>query len=184
MGTYMRRFSLFLVLLALGGCATLPSGPSARVLPGPDKTFEEFQADDAICRQWASQQIGMSPQDTANQTTASGAVVGTAAGTVLGAIIGSASGHAGEGAAIGAGSGLLLGSAQGASAGRYYGSEAQRRYDIAYEQCMYAKGDQIPGVVQRTYPARSIAPPPPPPPGMNSVPPDYDPSYPPPPLPR
>jgi hypothetical protein len=180
MGINMRRLSSFLVLLALGGCATLPSGPSVRVLPGPGKTFEEFQADDAICRQWASQQIGMSPQDTANQTTASGAVVGTAAGAVLGAVIGSASGHAGEGAAIGAGSGLLLGASQGANAGQYYGSEAQRRYDIAYEQCMYAKGDQIPGVVRRTRSIRRIAPPPPPPPGMRSVPPDYDPSYPPP----
>jgi len=174
------RFSSFFVFLALGACATLPSGPRVRVLPGPDKTFGEFQTDDAICRQWASQQIGMSPQDTANQATASGAVVGTAAGTVLGAVIGSASGHAGEGAVIGAGSGLLLGSAQGANAGRYYGSDAQRRYDIAYEQCMYAKGDQIPGVVQRTSPARRIAPPPPPPPGMGSVPPDYYPSNPPP----
>jgi hypothetical protein len=177
----MRGLSTFLVLLALGGCATLPSGPSSRVLPGPGKSFEEFQTDNAICRQWASQQIGMSPQDTANQTTASGAVVGTATGAVLGAVIGSASGHAGEGAAIGAGSGLLLGSAQGANAGQYYGSEAQRRYDIAYEQCMYAKGDQIPGAVQWTPSARRIAPPPPPPPHIRSVPPDYGTFYPPPP---
>ncbi|OIP46233.1 MAG: hypothetical protein COX17_05340 [Deltaproteobacteria bacterium CG23_combo_of_CG06-09_8_20_14_all_60_8] len=81
-----------LAVLALGGCASLPTGPSVRVMPGPDKTFEEFQADDAICRQWATQQIGQSPQETANQTTASGAVVGTAAGAVLGAVIGSASG--------------------------------------------------------------------------------------------
>ena len=171
------RLSSFFVFLTLGACATLPSGPSGQVLPGPDKTFGEFQTDDAICRQWAGQQIGMSPQDSANQATASGAVVGTAAGAMLGAVIGSASGHAGEGAAIGAGSGLLLGSAQGATAGQYYGSAAQRRYDIAYEQCMYAKGDQIPGVVQRTSSVRRIAPPPPPP-GMGSVPPDYYPSYP------
>jgi hypothetical protein len=179
----MRILSSFLVLLALGGCATLPTGPSVRVLPGPNKTFAEFQADDAVCRQWASQQVGMSPQDTANQNTATGAVVGTAAGAVLGAVIGSASGHAGEGAAIGAGSGLLLGSAQGASTGQYYGSEAQRRYDIAYEQCMYAKGDQISGTVIRTPPAQGIAPPPPPPPGMSTVPPDYNSSSRPPPPP-
>jgi len=182
MGKYMRRLSSFLVLLALGGCATLPSGPSVRVLPGPSKTFAEFQSDNAICRQWAGQQIGMSPQDTANQNTATGAVLGTAAGTLLGAAIGSTSGNAGEGAAIGAGTGLLLGSAQGASAGQYYGAEAQRRYDIAYEQCMYARGHQIPGVVQWTGPVRKAAPPPPPPPDMRSVPPDYNPSYPPPPL--
>jgi hypothetical protein len=178
----MLGVSIFLVSLAVSGCATLPSGPSVRVLPGPGKTFEEFQVDDAICRQWASQQTGMSPQDTVNQTTASGAVVGTATGAMLGAVIGSASGHAGEGAAIGAGSGLLVGSAQGANAGLYYGSQAQRRYNIAYEQCMYAKGEQIPGVAQWSPPAQHIAPPPPQPPGMRSIPPDYDPYYPPPPL--
>ncbi len=26
------------------------------VLPGPGKTLEQFQADDALCRQWAAQQ--------------------------------------------------------------------------------------------------------------------------------
>ncbi len=174
----LRRCLSIVALLALGGCATLPSGPSVRVLPGPGKSFEEFMADDAVCRQWASQQLGQSPQQTADQSAVSGAVVGTAAGAVLGAVIGSASGHASEGAAIGAGSGLLVGTAQGASAGQYSGMAAQRRYDIAYEQCMYAKGDQIPGAVQRTSPSRRNSAPPPP--DMRSVPPDYDPSYPPP----
>jgi len=80
----------------------------------------------------------------------------------LGAAIGAASGNPGTGAAIGAGTGLLGGTAVGAGSGQAYGWEAQRRYDIAYQQCMYAKGNQIPGGEQRsrrTYPA----PPPPPP---------------------
>jgi uncharacterized membrane protein YebE (DUF533 family) len=181
----MRRCLSLLALLALSGCATLPTGPSVRVLPGPGKSFEEFLNDDAICRQWASQQIGQSPQETANQATASAAVVGTAAGAVLGAVIGSASGHASEGAAIGAGSGLLMGAAHGSNAGQYYGYEAQRRYDIAYEQCMYAKGDQIPGAVIRTRRERRSVPPDydpsSPPADTRFIPPDYDPSYPPPP---
>jgi hypothetical protein len=137
---------MFLFLMAMGGCATVPTGPSVTVMPGPGKTFEQFQADDAVCRQWASQQIGRSPQETANQNTGVGAAVGTAAGAVLGAAIGSATGHAGAGAAIGAGSGLLVGTAAGANAGQEYGMEAQRRYDIVYQQCMYAKGNQIPGM--------------------------------------
>jgi hypothetical protein len=166
-------FFLSLALLTLAGCATVPSGPSVMSLPGPGKTLEQFQADDAICRQWAAQQIGLSPQETVNQNTATGAVVGTAIGAGLGAAIGAASGHAGSGAAIGAGSGLLVGTTSGANAGQFYGHEAQRRYDIAYMQCMYAKGNEIPGVVTRPRRSQRILPPPPPPPGS-----DYSPPYP------
>jgi len=171
--THIRKFLLTVMILALGGCATLPAGPSVRVLPAPGKSFAQFQNDDMICRQWAGQQLGTSPQEVANQNTATGAVVGTAVGAGLGAAIGAASGDAGTGAAIGAGSGLLLGASAGADSGRYYGYEAQRRYDIAYEQCMYAKGNQIPGVVVRR--TRRIVQPPQ---KMYPVPPDYVPSYP------
>jgi hypothetical protein len=179
-----RRLSIFLFVIALllvTGCATIPTGPSVMVLPGSGKSFEQFQADDAICRQWASQQLGTAPQETANQSTAKSAVAGTVIGAGLGAAIGSASGAAGTGAAIGAASGLLLGSAAGASAGQASGYEAQRRYDMAYEQCMYSRGNSIPGVITRS-PGRRYAPPPPPPPGYNyGPPPDYsEPGSPPP----
>ena len=171
----------FLVLVTVGGCATLPTGPSVMVLPPANKPFEEFQAEDAICRQWADQHLGLSPQQTVNQNTAAGAIGGTLIGAGLGAAIGAATGGAGAGigAAIGAGSGLLVGTAAGANAGQVYGWEAQRRYDMAYQQCMYANGNLIPGVVTRT---RSIqrVPPPPPPPGYSSAPPGYG-SAPPPP---
>jgi len=179
-----QRFIFIPVLLALGGCATSPTGPSVRVMPGPGKTFEQFQADDAVCRQWAGQQIGQSPQETINQNAVTGAAIGTVIGAGLGAAIGAASGNAGTGAAIGAGSGLLVGTASGVNAGQVYGAEAQRRYDIAYMQCMHAKGNQIPGTVQRIRRMRRTAPPPPPPTYNDSaVPPDYAPSYPPPPPP-
>ena len=139
--------------LALSGCATLPTGPSLMVLPTAGKPFEQFQTEDASCRQWAGQQIGLSPQETVNHNTAAGAALGTLIGAGLGAAIGAASGNPGLGAAIGAGSGLLGGTAVGANAGQAYGWDAQRRYDNAYQQCMYAKGNQIPGVVRET-PAR------------------------------
>ena len=148
-------FSVMLVLI-IGGCATMPTGPSVMVMPSPGKSFEQFQSDDAVCRQWAAQQIGLSPQEVVNQNTASGAVAGTAVGAGLGAAIGSASGHAGTGAAIGAASGLIVGASSGANAGQAYGWQAQRRYDIAYQQCMYAKGNLIPGM--RTVPSRRRAP--------------------------
>lgn len=152
-----------LIVLVLGGCATVPTGPSVMVLPPQGKSFEQFQLDDAICRHWAAQQIGLTPQETVNQNTAAGAVVGTAVGAGLGAAIGSVSGSAGAGAAIGAASGLLVGTAAGANAGQAYGWRAQRRYDIAYLQCMYAKGNQIPGGATSPRPVRRTAPPPPPP---------------------
>ena len=167
---------LFLSLLVMGGCATIPRGPSVMVLPPPGKPFEVFQVDDAVCRQWAAQQIGQSPQETVNQNTVTGAVAGTVIGAGLGAAIGSASGDMGAGAAIGAASGLFLGTATGADSARVYGWEAQRRYDIAYQQCMYAKGSQIPGVVTRTHSIRRI--PPPPPPGSGYAPPMYSPPSP------
>jgi hypothetical protein len=43
------------------------------------------------------------------------------------------------------------------------GGQAQRRYDNAYQQCMYAKGNQIPGsAVTPSKRTRWIPPPPPP----------------------
>jgi len=159
---YSRSFLLTIsLLLVLSGCATLPTGPSVMVLPTPGKPFDVFQAEDAGCRYWAGQQAGQTPQEAVNQNTIANAAVGTVIGAGLGAAIGAASGNAATGAAIGAGSGLVGGTLLGAGNSQAYGYEAQRRYDIAYQQCMYAKGNQIPGAAQverRNYP-----PPPPPP---------------------
>ena len=160
-----------LLLLVLSGCATLPTGPSVMVLPAPGKPFEVFQAEEAACRRWAEQQIGMNPQENYNQNAASGAAVGTVLGAGVGALLGAASGHAGAGAAIGAGSGLLLGSASGSESGQVYGQQAQRRYDNTYLQCMYASGNQIPGTARRQYRQRRVTAPPPP--ANYGVPEDY-----------
>lgn len=173
-----QRLFCGLLVAALAGCVTLPSGPSVRVLPAPGKSFEQFQADDAVCRQWAERMLGMSPQETANQNFATGAAVGTVVGGGIGAALGAAAGNPGAGAAIGAGSGLLFGTASGAGAGEVSGYEAQRRYDNTYVQCMYSKGNQIPGVSRDRARRYRPAPPPPPPPGYQAVPapgvpPDY-----------
>ncbi len=165
MATFRKWILLFFAVMVPGACATVPTGPSVLVLPGAGKPFDQFRAEDASCRQWARQQIGLSPQEVVNQNTLAGATVGTAVGAGLGAAIGAASGSAGAGAAIGAGTGLLVGSTSGASAGQVYGYEAQRRYDNAYLQCMYANGNVIPGV-RRTRQARPMPPPPPPPPSQ------------------
>lgn len=172
---------LAVMVLVLAGCATMPIGTSVMVLPPEGKSFEEFQVEDSACRQWATGQTGLNPQETANQNAATGAIAGTAIGAGLGAAIGSTSGHAGTGAAIGAAAGLLTGTAAGSSSGQVYGWEAQRRYDIAYQQCMYAKGNQIRGVVTRSRRVRHFQPPPPPDYGSPaSEPPDLYPLPPPP----
>jgi hypothetical protein len=150
---------VFLTVVVLGGCATMPTGPTVRVMPSPGKPYEVFMADDGVCRDWAQRQIGgTSPSQTANENLAAGAVVGTVVGAGLGALVGAATGNAGAGAAIGAGAGLLGGTSIGANEGAASGYQLQRRYDIAYQQCMYSKGNQIPGVVRR--PAQTYTPPP------------------------
>lgn len=156
----------------LAGCATVPSGPGVLVLPGPQATLPQFQADQAMCQQYAQSSVGVSPQDAAAQSAAASALVGAAIGAAAGAIMGSAYGNAGEAAAWGAGTGLLFGSAAGANAAGFSAQEAQRRYDAAYLQCMYANGHQIPGrVAMRAPPQRAVpAIPPPntPPPNLGS----------------
>jgi hypothetical protein len=175
----MRKLSCLPIAAAvlLAGCvATVPTGPSVMVFPGSGKDFDEFRYDDAVCRQWALQQVGTTTAQASSDAAVGSAVVGTVVGAAAGAAIGAASGHPAEGAAIGSGIGLLGGSAVGAdrAAGAHY--TVQRRYDIAYMQCMYAKGNQVPmrGGAQRP-PARYGAPssPPPslPPPPVGSPPP-------------
>ena len=157
-----RYFVVILAAVAVSGCATMPSGPSVMVLPAPGKTFETFQAEDQACRDWAARQSGATPADTVNQNIAGGAVVGTLMGAGLGAAIGAASGDAGVGAAIGAGAGALGGTAVASQPAYAAGADAQRRYDMAYQQCMYAKGNQIPGVQRERRRAQWVPPPPPP----------------------
>ena len=142
-----RRVAAAGTLLALAGCVAAPpvQGPRVVAMPGTGKSYEQFQADDASCRQAAFAQVGPGPsaQDSNNAVVGS-AVAGTALGAVAGAAIGSASGNLGGGAAVGGALGLLAGSAVGAGNARAGGANAQYAFDTAYSQCMYAKGNQVP----------------------------------------
>ncbi len=151
---------LLLGVSLLGGCVTVPTGPSVMVLPATGKPFDQFQTDDAVCRQYAQGQTGVAPGQAATASTVNTAALGTILGAGAGAAIGAAAGNAGAGAAIGAGSGLLLGTATGAQAGATSSAALQWRYDVAYMQCMYAKGNQVPGAPST--PQSGYAPPPPP----------------------
>src|SRR2546428_12299260 len=140
----MRNTTILACVVLLAACTTVPPGPTVMVLPGAGKSFEQFQADDAVCRQWADQQARTTPQAASSQSTVTGAAVGTLIGAGLGAAIGAAAGNPGIGAAVGAGGGLLSGTVFGARKGQAAGGEVQHRYDIAYTQCMYAKGNHVP----------------------------------------
>ena len=156
----LRTLPLLASLLALSACVTMPTGPSVLVLPGSGKSFEQFQEDNGVCQDWAAQQTGTEPQQAGEHRAIAGAAVGTLVGAAAGAAIGAAVGDPGAGAAIGAGSGLVFGTAGGVSAGQGWYYEVQRRYDNAFQQCMYAKGNQIPMAIAPSN--SSLAPPPPP----------------------
>ena len=136
--------------LLLAACATVPpSGPSVMVLPGSGKTFDQFRSDDFTCRQFADGQAGTSAQQASVDSGVKSAAIGTAVGAVAGALIG---GHQGAGA--GAGAGLLVGSVAGAGAAERSSYTLQQRYDIAYTQCMYAKGNKVPSQAETERPLR------------------------------
>jgi hypothetical protein len=143
------------------GCATPPpSGPSVMVLPGSGKSFDQFRFDDNECRQYSFQSIGgTTVADTQSNSAVKSAAVGTAIGAAAGGLMGGRSG-----AGVGAGIGLAGGALAGTGESQASGYTLQQRYDHAYQQCMYAKGHQIP-MAARYAPrqqARQIPPPPPP----------------------
>ena len=161
----------------------MPTGPSVMALPGTGKNFNEFRSDDAECRDFAQSQVGGPGADGASvDAGVRSAALGTLVGAVAGAAIG---GH--EGASVGAGTGLLFGSMAGTGAAQSSAYGTQRNYDHAYIQCMYAKGEQVPGSPSMT--RHRIQPPatpapvapssvfyPPPPPGNAPPPTGYAPS--------
>jgi hypothetical protein len=141
-------------VVVLGGCVTVPVGPAVRVMPGAQKSFDQFQADDVNCRQYAYNSIGgPNAGQPGDNVAASNALVGSAIGAAAGAAIGAASGQAGAGAAIGAGTGLLFGGTAGANTAGYSSYALQRSYDTAYMQCMYSRGNQVPGYMAYRAPA-------------------------------
>jgi len=177
MSTYPKIW-ITTIMLGVSGCASIPTGPSVMVLPGAGQSFDQFRYDDAACQQFALAQVGGT---TANDAAVESGVASAAVGTALGAAAGAALGGGAGGAAIGAGAGLLAGSTVGtgyASSSRY---ATQQRYDVAYIQCMYAKGHQVPvaGQVSNAAPRQSTGPTlniPPPPSGSPPPPPAYTPN--------
>ena len=91
------RLALLASLASASTCSLLPTAPSVMALPGSGKTFDQFRADDASCRQFALNQVG---GVSANQAATASAVASAAIGTGLGAAAGAAF-NGGSGAAVG-----------------------------------------------------------------------------------
>ena len=152
--------------VALAGCAPTVMAPTVPVMPGANKPFDQFAVDQQTCQGYANSQTApLSAQ--ANNQALGGAILTTALGAGLGAAIGG-----GQGAAIGAASGALVGGAAGAQGSSIAGMSIQQQYNVYYSQCMYARGNQVPGFSPNMYglppygggppPPGAYAPPPPP----------------------
>ncbi len=152
-----RRTILLLATLALSACSTMPSGPSAMVLPGTGKSFDQFRADDFSCRNYAQAQVGTTGQQASVDSGVRSAALGAALGAIAGAAV-----DGSHGAGVGAGTGLAFGGLAGVGAGESSGYNIQQRYDVAYVQCMYADGHRVPvaGGMSGGVPASAAYPPP------------------------
>lgn len=142
--------------LFLAGCAPMPVAPTVAVMPGANKPFEVFMQDDQLCRGWAAHSIGQPGYDAAAQQLVGSTVTGAVIGALAGAAVG---GHRSVGA--GAAVGTLVGGSVGANQSAATGWRSQRSYDIAYQQCMYSKGNVLPGTrygAYQSYPAPPVPP--------------------------
>jgi hypothetical protein len=150
------KSALAAAMVLISGCATLPSGPSITALPGSGKSFEQFRSDDHVCRQYAEEQVSpVKPDRAADQAVAGGTAAGAAS-------------HEGHGPSLGEAR------VPESDTGSRPVQTAGVRYDAAYIQCMYAKGNRVPVSSDMV-----VAPPrdhsPPPPAGPSLPPPDFHP---------
>jgi uncharacterized protein YcfJ len=142
-------------LVALSQGAAAQYAPSIPASPGPNKAYAYFQQDDAVCQQWANQQVAYAPQQ-ANNNVGAGVVGGAIGGALLGGLLGG-----GRGAAIGAGAGAVTGGVAGSADAQAAAADGQGRFDALYQQCMVGRGNMI-GYQPPPAPPRPRRPRPPP----------------------
>jgi len=127
--------------LVLTACVSAPTGPTITVMPREGKPFEVFKKEDQECREFAQNSV-QDGNAAALKAGAISAATGAAIGAAAGAMYQGGSGpNVGTGAAIG----MVGGAAVGAMGASNKETQAQTQYNTAYQQCMYAKGNQVPG---------------------------------------
>ncbi|MGF6545823.1 peptidoglycan-binding domain-containing protein [Paraburkholderia youngii] len=126
-------------LVVLSACASTPLGPTVQVMPGSAVPFRAFQQNQEECKQYAQSEVA-GQAESANRAAVGSALLGVALGTALGAAAGDS-----QGAGVGAAVGGAAGTGAGATSSQIAQVSIQDQYNNAYMQCMYAKGNQIPG---------------------------------------
>jgi len=150
----MSRVSIATGLLSialLSGCTTAPMGPTALVMPAPGKPFDVFAQDQAMCKQFAGGEVdGGATMSNVKQlgTLAVSAALGGGLGEAV---------RGNRGAEVGGAVGAIAGGATATRGSAHDQTSLQGRYDLAYVQCMYSRGNQIAGAA-RTTPRVAYAP--------------------------
>jgi hypothetical protein len=143
-------------LLALDFASGAHAQSAPIVYPGAGQSMDQQGRDEAECRNWATQQTGVYPNQAPpayyGNSYQQGAPVlgGVARGAALGAVGGAIGGDAGKGAAIGAGVGATAGLIRRNQARRQEAQVNQQaaaqyqadvgRYNQAFAVCMQGRG--------------------------------------------
>jgi hypothetical protein len=136
-------------LLAVDVTATAHAQSAPIVYPGAGQSTDQQARDESECRNWATQQTGVYPNQAppayyGNSYDQGAPVVrGAARGAALGAVGGAIGGDAGKGAAIGAGVGATAGLIRRNQARRQEAPQYQAdmgRYYQAFAVCMQGRG--------------------------------------------
>ena len=150
-----RRVSGVVMLgLLVSGCAQTPLGPTVQVMPGPGKSFDQFTYDQAGCKQFAEGAVAGQAQNANTRGVGAAAIT-----TVLGAgLWGSHWRRPRRRDRRGERRTGRRRDRRGTSSNEQGGIQAQ--YDNAFAQCMYAKGNMVPGYGPMMVNAPTSAPPP------------------------
>ena len=143
-------------LLSMDLATTVHAQSAPIVYPSAGQSMDQQGRDEAECRNWATQQTGMYPNQAppayyGNSYQQGAPVVrGAARGAALGAVGGAIGGDAGKGAAIGAGVGATAGVIRKNQARRQEAQVNQQaaaqyqadmgRYNQAFAVCMQGRG--------------------------------------------
>ncbi len=143
----------------LSTCVFASTGSGEVFVYPKGQSQEQFEKDQFVCHQWATQQTGFNPSQpaptaAAPSTAGDGTVVrGAARGAAVGAVGGAIGGNAGKGAAIGAGVGATAGVMKRNQHNREVAASNQQaqqqqqanlgRYETAYKTCMQGRKYQV-----------------------------------------
>jgi hypothetical protein len=157
-----RRLAALAIALALAtGFTTLASAPATAqnnqpiVYPAQGQSSQQQSQDEAQCRQWAQEQTGFNPWQSAptysGGSSGGGEVIqGAGRGALMGLVGGAIVGDAGTGAAVGAGLGATAGlfrrrdnqqassAAQQQSVAQY--NQGMANFNRAFATCMQGRG--------------------------------------------